>query len=178
MSSAATRLPLARRQHGATMIIALIMLLVLTVLGTATARMTILEERMTGNTQDYNVAFQVAEASLRAGEEVLRQAALPEFGLDVGMYFPADPDDLPLWETVDWGNAGDVVGYAELADAPGALASAAGNFIIEELPRIPAPGESLTADAPVDDASFYRITARGTGVAGNAQVTLQTTFKR
>ena len=47
------------------MVIALVMLLVLTLLATASARMTLLEERMTGNTQDRNVAFQAAEAALR-----------------------------------------------------------------------------------------------------------------
>jgi len=40
------------------------------------------------------------------------------------------------------------------------------------------PGEDLAADAAVDEATFYRVTARGVGVSGNATVTLQTTFKR
>ena len=52
------------RERGAAMVIALVMLLVLTLLATASARMTLMEERMTGNTQDRNIAFQAAEAGL------------------------------------------------------------------------------------------------------------------
>jgi Tfp pilus assembly protein PilX len=37
---------------------------------------------------------------------------------------------------------------------------------------------SLAADTPVDDVSFYRVTARGVGIAGGAAVTLQTTYRR
>ncbi len=170
--------PDARHQVGATLIIALILLLVLTLLGTATARMTLLEERMTGNTQDWNVAFQVAEAGLRDGETLLRQAVLPDFDGTDGLYTPADADDEPLWLTVDWSDGTQVREYAKLNDAPGAVNNARSAFLIEELPRIPTPGESLSADAPVDEASFYRVTSRGFGVAGNVVVTLQTTFKR
>ena len=48
-----------QRQRGAAMVIALIMLLVLTVIGTATARMTLLEERMTGNTGKQIILFNI-----------------------------------------------------------------------------------------------------------------------
>ncbi|MCL4720903.1 MAG: hypothetical protein KJ041_02905 [Gammaproteobacteria bacterium] len=46
------------------------------------------------------------------------------------------------------------------------------------MPRVATPGESLAADASVDEAIFFRVTARGVGVSGNAAVTLQSTFKR
>ena len=62
------------------MVIALVMLLVLTLLATASARMTLMEERMTGNTQDRNVAFQAAEAALRSGEAQAPGRVLPDFG--------------------------------------------------------------------------------------------------
>lgn len=167
----------AGRQSGAAMVIALVMLLVLTVLGTATARMTLLEERMTGNTQDRRVAFQAAEGALRDGENLLEQPVLPEFEGDDGLYQPAAPDEEPLWRTVDF-DAGDSRTYGALAQADGVLAQAESSYFIEELPRVPTAGVSLAADTPVDDVRFYRVTARGVGIAGAATVTLQTTYRR
>ncbi len=161
------------------MVIALVMLLVLTLLATASARMTLMEERMTGNTQDRNIAFQAAEAALRAGEDQAQLPTLPDFDMnEEGLYTPNGPADDPVWETVDWSDVDDVILYEELEDAPGALAGASASVVVEQLPRVIGPGTSLAVDTSVDEASFYRITSRGVGVSGNATVTLQTTFKR
>lgn len=166
-------------QRGAAMVIALIMLLVLTLLATASARMTLLEERMTGNTQDRNVAFQAAEAALRSGELVAQAPVVPAFGgADGGLYKPADPGDEPVWEALDWDDAAAVHADAGLDAVIEDLGGATADYIVEQLPRVPTPGESLAADTTVDEATFYRVTARGVGIAGAATVTLQTTFKR
>lgn len=166
-------------QRGAVMVIALVMLLVLTLLATASARMTLLEERMTGNTQDRNVAFQAAEAALRSGELIAQAANLPVFGgANGGLYKPAAPDEMPVWVTMDWNSSADVHADADLDAVVEDLGGATADYIVEQLPRVPTPGESLAADTTVDEATFYRVTARGVGMAGNARVTLQTTFKR
>lgn len=164
-------------QSGAVMVVALVMLLALTLLGTTTARLTLLEERMTGNTQDYNIAFQVAEAALRVGEATLRESILPNFDGTNGHYQPAGPADPPIWEAINFGS-NDAVAYANLAGAPGSVSEARARYIIEELPRVPTPGESLASDTPVDEPAFFRVTARGVGAAGNAQAILQSTYKR
>lgn len=167
------------RERGAAMVVALVMLLVLTLLATASARMTLMEERMTGNTQDRNIAFQAAEAGLRAGEDEAQVPVLPDFAVNAdGLYTPAAPGEDPVWQTVDWDDPDEVLVSEELDDAPGMLADAQVSYIVEQLPRVPTPGEDLSADATVDEATFYRVTARGVGVGGNATVTLQTTFKR
>lgn len=169
----------ATRQRGAAMVVALIMLLVLTLLATASARMTILEERMTGNTQDRGVAFQAAEAALRAGEDLAQLPVLPDFAVNAGgLYQPADPDQTPLWLAVNWADAGAISLYDGLADAPGSLSRATASFLVEEMPWVATPGESLAADTSVDEGIFFRVTARGLGVSGIATVTLQSTFKR
>ena len=172
-----TQIP--HRERGAAMVIALVMLLVLTILATASARMSLMEERMTGNTQDRNIAFQAAEAGLRSGEAEAQAPVLPDFDVNAGgLYTPADPGDPQVWETVDWEDEADVLVSDELDDAPGPLGDASVTYVVEQLPKIPTPGEDLAADATVDEATFYRVTARGVGVSGNATVTLQTTFKR
>lgn len=166
------------RQSGAAMVIALVMLLVLTLLATASARMTLLEERMTGNTQDRNVAFQVAEAALRQGEDIVQQPVLPEFNNDDGLYQPAAPADDPVWRTVDWNDTdNDVIAFDGLDDAPGALANASATLIVEEMPSVPTPGSSMLP-LPVDEPAVFRVTARALGVDGTSVVTLQTTYRR
>ena len=59
---------IAAKQSGAVLIIALVMLLILTLLGVSVMESSVVEERMAGNSLDRNIAFQAAEASLRAGE--------------------------------------------------------------------------------------------------------------
>lgn len=166
-------------QEGAAMVIALVMLVVLTLLATASARMTLMEERMTGNTQDRTVAFQAAEAGLRAGEAQAQLAVLPDFSVNSnGLFESAAPGSAPVWDTVDWSDASEVLSFTGMAGAPGMLPDSSSSYIVEQLPRVSTPGESLAADSSVDDATFYRVTSRGVGVSGNAVVTLQTTFKR
>ncbi|MCE7903120.1 MAG: hypothetical protein DYH20_10860 [Gammaproteobacteria bacterium PRO9] len=145
------------REQGAAMVIALVMLVVLTLLATASARMTLMEERMTGNTQDRTIAFQ-ANAN--------------------GLYESATPGSTPVWNAIDWSDSSAVLAFTGMAGAPGMLEESSSSYIVEELPRVSTPGESLAADVAVDDATFYRVTSRGVGVSGNAVVTLQTTFKR
>lgn len=172
---------ITRREQGAAMVVALLMLLVLTIIGTATARMTLMEERMTGNTQDFNIAFQAAEGAVRAGEEYLESTAeLPYFENDDGLYKPTAPDAEPRWHAVDWNDAGgEVAEYDALEDAPGTLADASAAYIIEELdPVAGAGGNSLKANQAVDGLQYFRVTARGVGVNGNVNATLQTTYKR
>ncbi|MGH8378438.1 MAG: PilX N-terminal domain-containing pilus assembly protein, partial [Gammaproteobacteria bacterium] len=53
-------------QQGFVLIVALILLLVLTLLGLAAASSTSLEQRMASNARNRDLAFQSAEAGLRA----------------------------------------------------------------------------------------------------------------
>jgi type IV pilus assembly protein PilX len=53
------------RQQGAVLIVALLFLVILTILGLTAMQGTTMEERMSGNSRDINVALQAAEAALR-----------------------------------------------------------------------------------------------------------------
>jgi type IV pilus assembly protein PilX len=54
-----------RRQQGAVLIVSLLFLVILTLLGLTAMSGTTMEERMSGNSRDMNVALQAAEAALR-----------------------------------------------------------------------------------------------------------------
>jgi type IV pilus assembly protein PilX len=88
------------RQGGAALIVALFMLLIMTLMGLSSMRTILQEERMTGNTFDRSLAFQAAEAALRAGEiEALAQSkASPpnsNFPGGSGLYIDADATACP-----------------------------------------------------------------------------------
>lgn len=64
------RLP--AQQRGIALLAVLILLLIMTLLGLASLRGTLLGERMSGNLFDRNISFQAAEAALRQGETVVK----------------------------------------------------------------------------------------------------------
>ena len=103
-----------RREQGLVLLVGLIILVVLSLLAIGSIRSTTLEERMTGNSQDQQIAFQVAEAALREAEMILGQPMLPAF-VEVGDaaaagFYLADPPDgdapetvyRPLWLRIPW----------------------------------------------------------------------------
>ncbi|MCD7098870.1 PilX N-terminal domain-containing pilus assembly protein [Stenotrophomonas sp. MMGLT7] len=64
------------RQHGMSLFVVLIMLLVVTLLGLAVVRGVTLRERMSSNMYDRSLAFQAAESALREAEAAVRNAVL------------------------------------------------------------------------------------------------------
>ncbi len=159
------------RQQGAVLVVSLILLLVMTILGVSSMSSTTMQERMAGNLRDNNLAFQAAESALRDGEEFLRQATLPPFTGSNGLLERQDgAGQAGFWNTFAWGS------NSRTAAAPDGVA-AAPQFVIEELPPVPAPGESLKF-GPLSEVGVYRVTARGVGGSEDAVSILQTTFRR
>lgn len=70
-----TRSPFHLRQGGFAFVIALIILLAVTILGVATIRAALVEQRLATISLDRNIAFQAAEAALHIGERVAQQHA-------------------------------------------------------------------------------------------------------
>ncbi len=68
MKPPSTPSPSRPRQSGAVLITVLVILTVLTILGLASIQSTTMEEHIVGNYRDRQLAFQAAEAGLRAGE--------------------------------------------------------------------------------------------------------------
>jgi type IV pilus assembly protein PilX len=154
------------RQSGVVLVISLIMLMVLTMIGLSSTRISGLEVLMGVNTQDTVVSLMIAEDSAFAGE----QRILANFGGPPTFDLTADQEDGLYLDanlvinTVDW----EVLIAEEEArdDEPPR------EYIIEYIgPRI-VPGRSLgVGTGTVDDKRFmYRVSGRGESNRGSARV--------
>lgn len=170
------------KEEGAVLIIGLIMMLLLTIIGLASIRGTDLQERMAGNMRDRNLAFQSAEAGLRAGELVgfgLTGTAVP----NANGYF----DNLnrsstikrpALWEKTDWEAGTNSIKLAnniisDVADQP--------RYVIEEITAVSNAaneGSGIEAGHVKDIRFYYQVTSRGIGGTTNTEVVLQSTSIR
>jgi type IV pilus assembly protein PilX len=163
-------------QRGATLIVALVLLVLLTMVGVAGMQDTTLQEKMVGNMRDRNLAFQAAEAALRGGEKYLQAATLPAFNNSGGLinsnYTGLRSGDPTFWDTYPWPSNSRAYSttFSELSAAP--------RYVVEEVPTVfSTPGESVKFGALKDIKSF-RVTAKAVGGTTDAVVILQSTYRR
>ena len=162
----------AHRQRGATLVVVLILLLVMTLLGLASLRSTILEERMTSNLLDRSLGFQVAEAGLREAEASLNPnpTNFPAAGCNAqGLCARPVPTAVERWLDpgfVAWRTA-------TVADAT----TDAPQYIVEEMGEGPnwRDCDRLSPIHPLCLTPRYRVTVRSQQ-DGRASVLLQTVF--
>lgn len=168
-------------QRGASLLIVLLLLLVMTLLGLASLRGTIMGEKSTSNLYDRSLSFQAAEAALREGEAlILTPLTFPASGNCVNGLCPE-----PSGTAVDVWNP-DSASYASSAWRTSIVdvgpLTAAPQFVIEPASR--AMRKEKTRDCVAlggteDEcyASVYRITARSSA-DDRAQVILQSNYAR
>ena len=177
----------ANRQHGVALITGLIFLVVLTLISVTAARMSSLEERMSGNMRDRSLAMQAAEMALRDAERDIRGGVgITRASAISGLtnFVPACTDGLcyngpagnangtnwnttPVWSVVSMTAApsvkyGSYTGATEIAglsDQP--------RYIIEGIEK---NGSGTTV-------YYYRITVRAQGANANTVVWLQEVYR-
>lgn len=184
-------------QSGAALITGLIFLVVLTMIGVTAARMSTLEERMSGNMRDRSIAMQAAEMALRDAERDLLGlglaaklrdpviAGISDFAANCNADDTANTADDGLcyngpldwasaaWTPADWetniGGASSSVTYGRFTGATAILGLfAPPRYLIEGMSKtLPGGGEAF----------YYRITVRAQGVNENTVVWLQEIFK-
>ena len=165
------------RQRGAALVVVLILLVVMILIGLASLRGTLMEERMTSNMKDRSLAFQSAEAALRQGEILATtRPVVPAAGVcSNGLCGIPDPENVP---TPAWENS-NVWGTAFTATASDGMPAA--KYIVELLADNVPPKNSCTTSGDVSEPVCtgserrYRITARSS-MNGRAEVTLQSTY--
>ena len=180
-----------QKQQGVALITGLIFMVVLTLLAVAAMRTTGLEEKMAGNALNQDLAFQASEAALRQGRAsvlngtITSTSGFPPFGSactssgTLGLCLPSTTST-PVWTTVfPFGQTTPSTPAATFG--PTALNGVANQpqYIIELLPDVPVgKGYSLAKgrSAGGGTATPFRITARGWGLAAEAQATTQATY--
>lgn len=190
---------LPQKQLGATFVTGLIFLVVLTLLGVTAMKTASMEERMSGNLRDRNLALQTAEMALRYAEQHIRDndpttnAPAPILGVTgfdedcpaglcyygTGVAAPGEPGNPgnPAWVTYCAPfcpiiyNAGTVFRVDGIPYTAPALPVGvpAPTYLIEGIRKTPPGSSSLRY--------YYRITVRAQGAKQGTVVQLQEIFR-
>jgi len=159
-----------KSESGSALIISLVFLLMLTMIGIASIQDSTLQERMSGNERDRNLAFQAAEAALRVGEDHLRQAGVifSASGSN-GLMSPDYTGVRPVEDNYQWGARSQSVSdnYTGVQSSP--------RYTLEWLTT-----QTFTPsdEGEVPVVNSYRVTARAVGGSDGAVVVLQSTVSR
>ncbi|MET4695134.1 pilus assembly PilX family protein [Endozoicomonas lisbonensis] len=178
------------KEQGSVLLVSLVLLLILTIAGMASIRVTSLEEKMTGNYRNEQLAFHSAEVGVLEAESYVVNTLLnsSDFSPDCdnGLCFDgvnhSDPgtcsatSSSPWQEQALWSDAGR---YRTTTIALDGVATQA-KYIVEFRCYLPRETGGPEADPTVYDdwAEFYRITVLATGGSSDARVMLQTTYKK
>lgn len=170
--------PIPAAQRGVALVVVLILLLVITLLGLASLRGTLMEERMSAATYDRGLGFQASEAALREAEALAAtKPAFPASGCNAGLCAQRTTlaaTDKPRWEeaTTPWRTA--TANLDVDSDGDGTMVANDPQFIIEDMGTAPnwAGCDRQKPMVPVCMSPKFRITARS-NEAGRASVVLQ-----
>jgi type IV pilus assembly protein PilX len=160
-------------ESGSALIISLVMLLVMTMLGVSTVKMTVLSERMSGHFFNKQSSFDASEAALREGEAAANGFAVYSAtdGTD-GLYAP-NTASTPRWSdsATTWQNrlGSTLPGVAQQPQ-----------YIAEYLGGVPRDDNcALDTSASTNQDCWryaYRISAQGWGANVNASSITQSTI--
>lgn len=172
--SAHSSLGIRARQRGVVLVIALLMLLVLTLIGVAATRSTTLEQRMTANQNDQEVAFEAAEAALRNGESTLSNGiGINWAGNTAGAY---TLNTMTVnWKTINWDASGGAV-YDYTGLQPNTLIDPT-YFIVQNNVTGFISGSDLKSTTPQQQTYIYYVYARGVGLSSNNAVILESVYE-
>ncbi|MDO5610326.1 MAG: PilX N-terminal domain-containing pilus assembly protein [Pseudomonadota bacterium] len=164
-------------QQGISLLVVLILLLIMSVLGLAVLRGTLMQERMSANLLDRSLNFQAAEAALREGELLAQAqgASVPTAGSGCvnGLCEQPDPNNAPRWETDGF------AGWRAASTSFAGTMASPSSFFVEHMGNAeidfacnedPEKRQKWTCVRPI-----YRIVARS-NAAGRASVTLQSGY--
>ena len=162
-----------RAQQGVVLFTALILLLILTLVGVLLARSESVEESISENDQDHELAIQAAEATLRYAEANLYANAYTNFIANAnGQYTwqSGTPDAFQQYNLSS--PAGSLITYAG-ASMP---VAAQPQFLIESMPPAAMPGQGLSSQqygSATPPINVFRITAYSYGGDTNTTAELQ-----
>ncbi|HEV7164979.1 MAG TPA: PilX N-terminal domain-containing pilus assembly protein [Gammaproteobacteria bacterium] len=164
------------RQQGVVLVISLLMLLVLTMIGLAATHGTTIEQRMTANQNDQEVAFEAAEAALRAGESQLSSGAVVDYAGNTAGAYTLSTMGTTNWKHIDWNPSGTAVTGYTAGIQPVPIVNPSYFIVYDPSGGGQTSGTSLQPDQPLSNNSLYYIYARGVGMTGNTAVVLESAY--
>lgn len=177
------------RQHGAALIVSLVVLLIMTIIGTTAMRTSSLEEKMASNTRDREIAFQSTELALRSGEawlasrinEIAPNATGSENIWITDAMMPDMNKAANWWAEVDigWWNANGNQISADISfQANDSETTIRKPRYVIEFQQFVTDDLSVGTGSTASGRNFYRVTARGTGGSEQSRILLQSTVSR
>lgn len=176
------------KNTGSVLVISLLILLTLTILGVTAMNTTVMEERMSSNTRQRNLAHQAAETALKAAEQWLGNTAgnvmlsshIGMFNRDAELYDNTVSGRAINWninDTAAW-TAGNSQAVTTLNSFPtdASIIPGAPRYIIEYIGRVGDPPLNFT-DPDLRDHAF-RIVVIGWGPDKTTKVVLSSTFSK
>ncbi len=147
-------------ERGFALITSLLLLIGLMLLGVSAMDMSVVDERLAGNTAHRNTTYQLAETALRQAERELDNNPSMEVGSVAwnSTRLQKGASSFGFTSSSDWANARTVV-------IPGAQSSQTVQYQMEELEEMRASGRLKSR--------VWRITARATDSTNNSAVVLQ-----
>jgi type IV pilus assembly protein PilX len=158
--------PSIRRERGASLLVAMVFLVIMAMLGVTVANVTSLQERMAGHTRDRDLALQSGEAALQEAESRISDAT---FRAGAIAFDPLNANDDAFWETCFAGTAGACATKYSLSGAVAMPTSGAGAVAAQ-------PQYVLERKPDIGTTQIFRVTARSVGGTQDAIVILQAEF--
>ena len=175
------------KNNGSVLVISLLILLVLTILGVTALDTTVMEERMSSNTRQRNLAHQAAETALKEAEQwligagnVVNQSDIGKFSGTTELYDSTISSRSLAWDLNDgsaWGtgNSQAVTSLSNFPTDP-SIVPGAPRYVIEFVGRVGDPPLNFT-DPDLREFAF-RVVAIGWGPDKNTKVVLSSTFSK
>ncbi|MBT4838778.1 MAG: hypothetical protein HON94_15690 [Methylococcales bacterium] len=153
------------QQNGATLVIALVILFMVTLLTVNTMDIAVLETKTVNSQKDREFAFQAAEAALQHAEECLGNQSDPKVAIsNCGIItHKHKPRSIKWWDKASTFEFEKSFGFKK------------SEYILSHQPRFSV--EEIATDSDLQ-TKLYRITAEGRGSSENARVVLQTEFRQ
>ena len=173
-----------KAQCGSVLIVTLILLVIMTLIGTAGIEVTALEDKMTLNMRDRHMAFEGAEATLLQAEQYIENNNLESSMFSAagtnGLYTPSTTGTAH-WEQ-SYANliASGSDKYLSFSTSGNEFAQLEGSnmpvYIIELVSEGTTPDSMEVGQVATSSNAFYRITAWARGLTSASEVRLQSVY--
>ena len=177
-------IPSQTKQAGATLIVSLLILLVMTLLGVTAMQTNILEEKMSGNSKDVSLSLQAAEAALREAEAYVETIVSPSAAFDgntTGLY--PNGTNVDVYADATWDPTTATCDSCIIYGSDITNVTTRPRYIIELTGEIGSATTDINVSGYGESSgagtiNSFRVTARGTGGSDSTVTLLQAYYAK